>query len=73
MSLDDHLMAAPVSTAGSKFSSGPPVALFRAPIGLGRIANQYDVSADGQRFLVALATEDPGVEPFRVLLNWRTP
>ncbi|HSS43709.1 MAG TPA: hypothetical protein VLO07_00085 [Thermoanaerobaculia bacterium] len=73
VSLDSHFMAAPVSTAGSTFSSGPPQALFRAPIWLGRVANQYDVTAGGQRFLIALATEDPGVEPFRVLLNWRAP
>jgi hypothetical protein len=39
---------------------------------LNSVTNQYAVSADGQRFLFALPTEDFDAEPFRVLLNWQT-
>jgi hypothetical protein len=73
LSLDGRLMAAPVSTAGSTFSSRPPQALFPAPLRLQGVANQYAISADGQRFLLALPVQDLYAEPFRVLLNWRAP
>jgi len=73
VSLDGRLMAVPVSAAGSTFSSGPPQALFRAPVRLNSVSNQYAVSRNGQRFLIALPTQDLEAEPFRVLLNWRAP
>jgi serine/threonine protein kinase len=72
VSPDGRLMAAPVSTAGATPSIGPPQALFHSPVRLNSVTNQYAVSADGQRFLFALPTEDFDAEPFRVLLNWQT-
>jgi serine/threonine protein kinase len=71
VALDGRFMSAPVSTAGSTLSIGSPQALFRSPVRLNCVANQYAVSADGQRFLIALPTEDFDAEPFRVLLNWQ--
>jgi serine/threonine protein kinase len=71
VSPDGRLMAAPVSTAGAAPSIGPPQALFHSPVRLNSVTNQYAVSADGQRFLFALPTEDFDAEPFRVLLNWQ--
>jgi Tol biopolymer transport system component len=72
VSPDGRLMAAPASTTGATLSIGPPQALFRSPVRLNSVTNQYAVSADGQRFLFALPTEDFDAEPFRVLLNWQT-
>ncbi len=72
VSLDGRFMAATISTAGTTPVLGPPQALFEAPVRLNSVANQYAVSSDGQRFLIALPIVDYDAEPFRVLLNWRT-
>ena len=55
LGLDFKLMAVPVS-ADTKFHAGSPVALFPVrPSGAGTV---YDVTSDGQRFLVnSLASE----------------
>jgi serine/threonine protein kinase/Tol biopolymer transport system component len=71
VSLDGRFMAAPVSVQGSALTVGPPQTLFHAPVRLSVVANQYAVSADGQRFLVALPVQDLSAEAFRILLNWR--
>ncbi len=73
VSLDGRFMTAPVSAQGSSLTVGPPQTLFHAPVRLSVVANQYAVSADGQRFLVALPVEDLNAEAFRILLNWRRP
>jgi Tol biopolymer transport system component len=73
VSPDGRLMAAPVAVAGTTLSIGVPQALFHSPVRLNSVTNQYAVSADGQRFLVAVPTEDFDAEPFRVLLNWQKP
>jgi WD40 repeat protein len=70
VSLDEKLMAAPVST-GSSFSSGSPQPLFPAELKLDIVGNQYAASADGQRFLLVLPTPSIDSGFFRVLLNWR--
>jgi hypothetical protein len=50
---------------GGKFESGPPAPLFKvAPSG------DYDVSADGQRFLVTTGVTGSQSSPFNVVLNW---
>jgi hypothetical protein len=52
---------------GAIFRSTPPKALFRTesdPAG-------WDVSPDGQRFLVAVPDQTP-INPFIVMLNWRS-
>ncbi len=72
VSPDARLMAAPISTAGATPSIGSAQSLFHSPVRLNSVVNQYAVSADGQRFLFALPTEDFDAEPFRVLLNWQT-
>jgi serine/threonine protein kinase/Tol biopolymer transport system component len=61
-----QLMAVPVTPNGSKVDAGTPVALFPVPVGVG-----YDVSADGQRFLVVPVTKE--ASPITVLLNWKLP
>jgi Tol biopolymer transport system component len=65
------LMAAPIA-AGEDFHSGVPAPIFPLRY-IGPLAAQYpyDVSADGQRFLVIAADQDQQMTPVTVLLNWR--
>ncbi len=63
---DNVLMAVDVKTSPT-FEAGLPRALFpMRRVGVDR----YDVSADGQKFLVATPTEEPSA-PATVVLNWR--
>jgi len=64
------LVAVSVSTAPS-FSAGSATRLFEHP-GL-RPANNYDVSADGQQFILAElggAVADASEPSIRVVMNW---
>ena len=63
---DNMLMAVDVRTSDG-FEAGAPRALFLIrPAGVHR----YDVTADGQRFLVSLPTEEAISAPATVVLNW---
>ena len=71
MARDGALLAAPI-TAQESVQAGARVRLF--PIRPSRsLTGQYpyDVSADGQRFLVISPLEDEGTTPVTILLNWR--
>ena len=72
LSRDSKMMAVPVST-GASFASGSPVALFqthrRQPIS-SQDFYSYDVSADGQRFLIATQVDESAAAPLTVFLNW---
>lgn len=72
LSRDSKMMAAPVST-GASFEAGTPVSLFqtrrRQPISSQDLLS-YDVSADGQRFLIATQVDEANTAPLSVLLNW---
>src|SRR5262249_51758660 len=72
VSLDGHFMSATISAAGQAPTIGTPQVLFAAPVRLNTVANQYSVTADGQRFLISLPMRNFDEDPFRVLLNWRT-
>jgi serine/threonine protein kinase/Tol biopolymer transport system component len=67
-----NMMAAPVTT-GVTFKSGSPVALFQAhprkPISSQDVFS-YDVSADGQKFLMITKGDETNFSPLSVLLNW---
>ena len=76
---DGALMAAPVraSSDGQALEPGEPARLFRVPIVLGGFVpdnqkHQYDVAADGQRFLINVTTEEASAAPITVVLNWMT-
>ena len=72
LSSDDKLMAAPV-TEGTNFDAGVPVALFQAsPREAAATSEQafYDVSRDGQRFLINTEARQSAVEPMTLILNW---
>jgi serine/threonine protein kinase len=72
LSPDGKLMAAPV-TEGANFDAGAPIALFRAsPREAAATSEQafYDVSRDGQRFLINTEARQTAVEPMTLILNW---
>ena len=54
---------------GGHFSVGTPVPLFEVG-SFGRRLNGYDVSVDGQRFLVIRQLEDASMRPLTVVQNW---
>ncbi|HUQ20886.1 MAG TPA: protein kinase [Gemmatimonadaceae bacterium] len=66
----EALMTAPVDAEGNV---GKPVELFRKTqpdrLGVGRTYT-YDVTADGNRFLLALPQYKAGAQPVIVVLNW---
>ena len=68
LGFDDTVYAVPVSGEGPAFQYGPPTRLFsfnpRQPF------IPYDVTADGQRFIVTNLTESPEAMPITVLVNW---
>jgi hypothetical protein len=64
VSTDGRMMAPPVTTTGGTLTIGPPQALFQSPVRLNSVTNQYAVSADGQRFLVSVPTENYDTDPF---------
>jgi eukaryotic-like serine/threonine-protein kinase len=72
LSLDGKMMSAPVTT-GAHFDAGAPVVLFqstpRQPV-LVHDLFVYDVSRDGQRFLINTQVKQAESAPMSVVLNW---
>ena len=72
LSSDGKIMAAPV-TSGANFDAGMPIALFQAtprqPVSLQDFF-VYDVSRDGQRFLISTQVKQAEIAPMSVVLNW---
>jgi hypothetical protein len=67
LSPDSKIMAADIQ-AGQGIAAGIPRALFQTAIS-GQLGSPYDVSADGQRFLIA-ASSSAVDAPITVVLNW---
>jgi Tol biopolymer transport system component/predicted Ser/Thr protein kinase len=69
---DNTLMAAEVNAKGSNFGLGAVRSLFRVnwanPGGYNQCT--YDVSADGQRILAAVAGEGEAASPITLVVNW---
>jgi len=72
LSSDYKMMAAPV-TIGTNFDAGTPVALFqttpRQPVSTND-QFAYDVSRDGQRFLIITEGRQAENAPMSIVLNW---
>jgi len=66
---DRKLMAVPVQVSADSFSRGTPKPLFEARIFVGTLS-RYAVSANGQRFLMALEPEASTAAPVHVIVNW---
>jgi len=67
--LNGTLMAAEVSIKGASIEPGPVHSL---GISVSAPFYQYDVSADGQRFLVATPREQKSPAPLTLVQNWTT-
>jgi Tol biopolymer transport system component len=73
---DGRMMAVPVRAVTApkpSFEPGTPVPLFESHILATPTTNgvfQYDVSADGKRFLVVTDNADAATPPFTVVVNW---
>ena len=69
------LMIVPL-TLGATAEVGSPVALFdvrvEGGVQMNGIWHQYDVAADGQRFLVNAVVQDAAPASFTVVLNWHS-
>lgn len=59
------LMAVDVKVVGSNFEAGVPRLLFGIPRSVG-----FEVSGDGQRFLIPVPVEETSPTPITVVLNW---
>jgi eukaryotic-like serine/threonine-protein kinase len=72
LSSDSRMMAAPVTT-GANFEARAPIALFQAtprqPIPIFDLF-VYDVSRDGQRFLINTQVKQAESAPMSIVLNW---
>jgi len=72
LSAEGKMMAVPVKM-GVSFETGPAVALFqthrRQPVSLPDVFS-YDVSGDGQRFLILTKVDEGNVAPLAITLNW---
>jgi Tol biopolymer transport system component len=67
VSLDNRMMAVPVE-AGPNFHAGAPAPLFPIRSSLGGVS--YDVSADGQRFIVHVPVSDIATPDLDLFVNW---
>jgi hypothetical protein len=72
LSAEGKMMAVAVTT-GASFEGSSPVALFqthrRQPVSSLDVFS-YDVSGDGQRFLIATKVDEANAAPLSILLNW---
>jgi Tol biopolymer transport system component len=69
---DKKLMAVPLTMRGGMLEPGTPVPLFQTRIVQPRlILFQYDVSPDGQRFLINSLPREDTAAPLSLLVNWR--
>jgi Tol biopolymer transport system component len=67
---DGKMMAASVELSANNAKVSAPVALFQTRIvNVSHAYTQYDVTGDGQRFLIN-SRFDPGAEPIFVYANW---
>jgi serine/threonine-protein kinase len=57
-------------TLEPRFSVGIPKTLFEPKVRPVQISYQYDVSPDGQRFIVLRTVKDQGEPPLTVIQNW---
>jgi eukaryotic-like serine/threonine-protein kinase len=66
---DGKLMAVAVK-GGASFEAGMPAPLFEFRAGGNVITPYYDVTSDGQRFLLSTIVETEAAAPLTVVVNW---
>ncbi|HEY4838758.1 MAG TPA: hypothetical protein VIH72_09130, partial [Candidatus Acidoferrales bacterium] len=68
---DGQLMSVPVKTSGAGIEFGTPHALFKTRLFAQQsILHEFDVTPDGQRFIVGTLIGEPKAPPPTVILNW---
>ncbi|MEQ1763466.1 MAG: hypothetical protein ABL984_10015 [Pyrinomonadaceae bacterium] len=69
---DGQMMASSVKTGGTEFQFAAPKPLFKTRMLEleGGLYHEYDVSPDGQRFLIGSLIGEPNAQPPTVILNW---
>jgi Tol biopolymer transport system component len=73
LSLDGKMMAARVSGDGAAFQASTPEVLFNAtPPNLRTPNFEYDVSSDGERFLMIEPLVAPEYQPLTLVSNWQS-
>lgn len=71
LSADHKLMSVEVKTDGSTFEHRTPTALFGTRVGgIDTPGDYYDVTADGQRFILNNLVAEAAYTPITVVLNW---
>ena len=69
MTLTGRFYAVPFHASGDSFTADPPVELFHTRPSP-KSWNTYDVSPDGQRFLMNVPMEWPSGSPITVTTSW---
>jgi len=68
---DGQLMSVPVKTGGAGMEFGTPHALFKTRLfGQQAILHEFDVTPNGQQFIVGTLIGEPKAPPPTVILNW---
>jgi Tol biopolymer transport system component len=68
---DGQLMSVAVKTGGAEFEYSAARALFKTRMqARSRLFHEYDVTADGQRFLIGTLIGESKAQPPTVILNW---
>jgi Tol biopolymer transport system component len=70
LSADGKLMTVAVTLTGTTIETGIPKTLFQTAISVALGQDQYDVTADGQKFLLLQPAEQATVPPITVVVNW---
>jgi Tol biopolymer transport system component len=74
LSADKHIVAAPITVAGTSVTVGAAQTLFSVdvPAPVGPFHNDYAATADGQRFVVTLNGRVTTPQTLTVVTNWTT-
>ena len=67
---DRKMMSVSVVQSGASLKLSLPKPLFPTRLEFGSFLRQYDVSADGRRFLLAQPLEESASVPITVIVNW---
>jgi Tol biopolymer transport system component len=70
LATDGKIMAVSVDLGSSSLKLEKPKPLFQTRLEFDLIPRQYDVSADGKRFLLAQPLEESASVPITVIVNW---
>jgi hypothetical protein len=71
ISADEKMMAAPIQVSNVSIEAGPPKALFEGAPETTPETFKYQPTADGQRFLMIVPSNEGASPRLTVVLNWR--